>query len=73
MLSKNNIEAWLEDADGNEIPNDLPTTSGNEVKAAVEIEGGKAIALLSIPTLPQFSRLRPLASSPWIQAYYGLG
>jgi hypothetical protein len=45
MLKKNNIEAWLEDDDGEEIPHRVPTTERNKrnkVNAIVEIEGGKA-------------------------------
>ncbi|KIM87413.1 hypothetical protein PILCRDRAFT_275980 [Piloderma croceum F 1598] len=45
MLKKINIEVWLEDQEGEEIPHRVPTTERNkrnEINAIVEIEGGKA-------------------------------
>jgi hypothetical protein len=76
MLKKNNIEVWLEDEEGNVLPHGQPTTNDNEISATVEIAGGKASVSLSIllaTLLKCRADLRcPLASSPWIQAHFGL-
>jgi hypothetical protein len=42
MLRKNEIEAWLQDEDGNILRHSRPTIQQNEVNTVVTIAGSKA-------------------------------